>query len=820
MKISVNWLRNYVNLPDQKDWKAFGDLLTIRTAEVEEVQNLAESYDKMVIGQIEEIKPHPNADKLRITRTNVGNETLQIICGGSNLFEEQKVAVALTGAKVRWHGEGDLVALEPTKIRGEESFGMICAASEIGLTDNSKDDGDSRSVANIVAATGIMDLSHLKAKPGTPLATALSKNDIIIDIENKTLTHRPDLWGHYGMAREIAAITDEQLKPLDFFTKYDQKLPNIVDIEVKDAKLCPRYITVTLDNIEISPSPEWLKTALENTGNRSINNIVDATNFVMLELGNPLHAFDTSEIAGGKIIVRRAKKGETIETLDEENKELNEDTLIIADTKKPLAIAGIKGGMHSGITDKTTRITLESANFNPVSIRKSSTRLGIRTESVQRFEKDLAPLLAEQAMDRLVKIIMELCPNAKVISNKQDVNNFKYKPRRIKLDLKKASSKIGVDITAKAAKELLEKLEFKVTAGKNSLEVTVPSFRATKDINHQDDLIEEVARLYGYEKIPAEVPELHVRPAARQNTERLEKYSVRDIFSLELGFNETINYSFYSKKTFENCGLDEKNHLKIRNYLSEEQTHLRVDLIPNLLFNVVANLKTTDHLKLYEIGRTYKFVNEYFPLEEKNVAGLILVGKKANAPFYQAKTAMEVLLQRLNVTALKYRKAETPNPLAHPAKHAAWFDHKSQQEIIQIYELHPEVAQNYGLEKLQIACFSLNYSLLHHLPRPGKKYRPIPRFPAIQIDISMLVDANREVATYEQAIRKADQKLISTVRLFDFYQGANIPEGKKSLAYQIIFQAPDRTLTDQEVKTVQQQIFTNLQKEGAEIRGL
>jgi phenylalanyl-tRNA synthetase beta chain len=371
---------------------------------------------------------------------------------------------------------------------------------------------------------------------------------------------------------------------------------------------------------------------------------------------------------------------------------------------------------------------------------------------------------------------------------------------------------------------LLKKLEFEVAKDKNSLKVTVPSFRATKDINHQDDLIEEVARLYGYEKIPNVVPELHVRPAARPNAERREKYLIRDILSLELGFNETVNYSFYSKKTLENCGLDESTHLKIRNYLSEEQTHLRVDLIPNLLFNAVSNLKNTNHLKLYEIGRSYKLVNQYFPLEEKIVAGLVLDSAKNKdpneSPFYQAKTALVVLLERLGIDSLQYRRAESPNPLAHPAKHAAWFDHRSQQEIIQLYELHPQVAQNYGLEKQRIACFSVNYSLLHALPRPARKYHPIPRFPSIGLDVSILVPADSEVTIYEKAIRSAEKELIAAVRLFDFYQGDRIPANKKSLAYQITLQAPDRTLTDAEMKNTQQKIFQALQKAGAEIRGL
>jgi phenylalanyl-tRNA synthetase beta chain len=804
MKISANWLRNYVNIPEQTDWKAFSELFTIRTAEVEEIIDLSSSFNQIVIGHIESIKPHPNADKLRITQTNVGNSTHQIVCGASNIFEGQKVAVALPGAKVRWHGEGDLVELQPTKIRGEESHGMICAASEIGLKD---------------LVDGILDLSHLQAKAGTPLAEALNKNDIIIDIENKTLTHRPDLWGHYGIAREIAAITDEKLKPLEFFTSYDQTLPNIIDVEVKEKKLCPRYLTVTIDGVQVEKSPEWLVNALENTGNRSINNIVDATNFVMLELGNPLHAFDTDKITGKKIIIRKAKKGETIETLDLEKKDLDSETLIIADSEKPLAIAGVKGGLHSGIHDLTTSITLEAANFEPISTRKTSTKLGIRTEAVQRFEKDLDPLLAEQALDRLVKIILDLCPSAKITSNKQDVNNFKYKTRKIKFNLKRANSKIGVDISSELAAQLLSKLEFKVSIQKNNLEVDVPSFRATKDINHQDDLVEELARLYGYEKIPAQLPELHIRPSARINTERSGKYHIRDLLNLELGFHETINYSFYSLKTLKACGLNEANHLKIRNHLSEEQTHLRTSLLPNLLSNATENLKHFTNFKLFENGRTYQLNSNFFPLEEKQFAGIILLDKKDNSePFYQVKTAIELLLKHLGVNSLKYRKAVTPSSFAHPNKHAAWFDHASQQEIIQIFELHPETKQVFGLEKQHVACFTINYTLLHQLPRTEKKYKPIAKFPAIQFDISTLIDANKEVAELEKAIRKADQNLITSVKLFDFYQGSNIPEDKKSLAYQITLQASDRTLTNEEMKSIQEKIFVNLKALGAEIR--
>ncbi len=804
MKISVNWLKNYVNIPTDTDFHQFGELFTVRTAEVEEVIDLAKEYDKMVVGNIETIKPHPDADKLQITTTNVGSETLQIVCGARNIFEGQTVAVALPEAWVRWHGEGDPVELKPTKIRGVESFGMICAAEEIGLKSNED---------------GIMDLSYLKnIKPGTPLAEALGKNDIIIDIENKTLTHRPDLWGHYGIAREVAAITNEKLKPVETHQKYpSSKAPISVEVTAKD--LCRRYLAVTIDNIKVEPSPDWLRTALENTGNKSINNIVDATNFVMLELGNPLHAFDTTKIKD-TIIVRTAKKGEKLETLNEGERELDDTMLVIADKEKPMALAGIMGGLDSGITENTTSITLEAANFDPVNVRKTSVKTGIRTESLQRFEKNLDPLLAEQAMDRIVKIILDLCPSAQINGQKIDINNYQYKKKSIALNLNKVNSKIGVAIPAQEIQDALEKLEFKVKPGKASLKVDIPSFRATKDIDHQDDLIEEIARMYGYERIPGKLPEISLRPG-RPNHERFEKYTIRNIIALEHGFHECLNYSFYSQKTLQNAHLDETQHLKVRNYLSEEQTHLRTTLLPLLLTNARENLKHQDGFRLFEIGRTFHYINEYFPREEKHLAGLIVKPKKDKTEsFYEVKSVVEGLLNRLDINSLKFQHAQTELAYAHPNRHATWLDHKSKQEIIHIFDLHPLIAKNFGLQDHRISCFEINYTLLHALPRSDRKYKEIPRFPGIEIDISVLVPKNLEYAEIEKQVRHADQNLINKITLFDLYQGSNIPQDQKSLAFKVTLLSPDRTLTDAEMKAIQQKIFQNLAKIGGQVRGL
>lgn len=806
MKISVNWLRNYVNIPHDTDWQAFSNLLTTRTAEVEEIIDQSSSFQNMVIGQIKSILPHPNADKLRITITDVGDTTQQIVCGASNIYEGQKVAVALPGAKVKWHGEGDLITLQPAKIRGTESFGMICAGSEIGLIDSKNPDG-------------IIDLSHLKDKAGTPLAIALNKNDVIIDIENKTLTHRPDLWGHYGIAREIAAITDEKLKPIKTFTGYPKSLHKNISVDVQAPKLCPRYLTVDLNNITIAPSPDWLRQALESVGQKSINNIVDATNFVMLELGNPLHAFDTDKIQGKKLIIKQINTEEKVVTLDQEEKSLPTGTLVIADQKEILAIAGIKGCANSGITADTTQITLEAANFNPIQIRQTSTKLGLRSEAVQRFEKDLDPLLAEQALDRLVEIILNICPSAQISSAKQDINNFHYQERHIKLNLEQANNKIGSNISDAEAKKLLEKLGFTVSLNKKTLTVTVPSFRATKDINHQDDLIEELARMYGYENIPATLPELTTRPTPRPNTSRREKHLIRDVFSLELGFHEVVNYSFYSLKTLQQCGLNEEIHLKIKNYLSEEQTHLRVSLLPYLFSNIKENLKTSTSFRLFESGRTYKLQDQFFPLEENHFAGVIVAENKNTQPtFYQTKTCIETLIRRLGINSLEYSKSLHLSALAHPNKHAIWKT-ASGQEIIEIFDLHPQIAQNLGLEKQQISCFTINHTKLHQeVPRSSQKFHPINKFPPLAFDISMIANLNMEVGTIQKIISTHSPESVSNIQLFDLYQGPNLPSDKKSLTFQITLQSAEKTLTKEDLQQALEQISKGLKKEGMEIR--
>lgn len=800
MLISLNWIKDFVALKDDIDPKKLGELITVRTAEVEGLTDLAESFNNMVVGKIKSIKPHPDADKLTITETSVGGKTHQIVCGASNIYEGMYAPVALPGAKVKWHGEGDLIELKTTKVRGVMSEGMLCAGEEIGL--ESKEDG-------------IYDLKGFDVKEGMPLAKVFAKDDIVFEIDNKSITHRPDLWGHYGMAREIAAITGNKLKkfePKITIPKSDES----PEIEVEDYDLCPRYCGLIIKNITVEESPQWLKDRLIAVGYRPISNIVDITNYVMAELGQPLHAFDKSFIKKG-IVVRRAKKDEKITTLDGQERKLGTEMLVIADHEKPVAIAGVMGGENSEINDGTTEVIIESANFNPQSVRTTSVKLGLRTEAVQRFEKSLDPQLTELAIKRTAELILQLCPKAKIAGPITDKNNIELKELVITLDTEKVASKIGAPVTAKQCAEILESLEFGVhKKSATKLEVLVPSFRATKDVDIEDDLVEEVVRMYGYENVEATLPDLPIITPI-DNIERTRKHHARNLLSYGFGMSEIYNYSFYGNDELEKCIIEDKNHILLENCLSSDQTHLRISLVPNLLKNVADNLRYFPGFGIYEIGRTYKEIGEFFPLEEKWIAGAVVLPKKAKLePFYDAKSIVLNFLEQFSGSQAKLLKDEKGLPYAHPSRVAKII--LRGKEVGNVFEVHPQVLKNFDIEA-KVAMFEINFTQIAGMDAPMTKYSQLPKFQGLDIDISVVVDRKKTVEEVENEIEKADKNLIKRVKLFDIYEGENVEKDKKAFAFRVLLQADDRTLTDEEMSGVQQRIFKNLEKIGGVIRG-
>lgn len=800
MYISLNWIKDFVDLDAKFKPQDMADLVTTRTAEVEGIEDLSKGYENMVVGKIEKLEAHPNADKLKVCHVDIGEpKTTQIVCGGTNLYEGMFVPVAKPGAYVKWHGEGDPVKLEKVKLRGVESSGMICAGEEIGLE-----------------ATGdkIVDLTEMGEKPGTPLAKLFANEDFAIEIDNKSLTHRPDLWGHYGMAREFAAIYGKKLKPLKLDTKFPDKGEQ-PDIKIEDFELCPRYCGVIIKNVKIEPSPKWMQNRLLAVGYRPISNIVDVTNYVMAELGQPLHAFDRSFIKGG-IIVRKAKKDEKITTLDGAERKLTDNMLVIADHEKPVALAGIMGGENSEINDKTREIIIESANFNPQNVRTTSTTLGLRTESVQRFEKSLDPVLAETAIRRTCELIIQICPGAEIAGPIVDVNKGLPKPQTVKLDTEVVSSKIGVKISAAECKKILESLEFEVKGASKVLDVTIPSWRATKDVDIEDDLVEEIVRMFGYENVPENLPDLPIKvPMA--NIERMLKHKARKILAYSYGMSEVYNYSFYGREELNKCLMDDSNHVLLENYLSEDQTHLRVSLAPNLLKNVRDNLRYFDSFRIFEVGRTYIEEGKYFPLEEKWIGGCVVLPKKAKVePYYEAKAVASGFLSQFLKHDAEFVLGKDQPSFVHPSRQAAI---KINGETVGgIGEVHPQVLKNWDIDA-KVGIFLINFTKIAAMQSDFVKYHPLPKFPGLDIDISVVIDREQKVAEIEDAIREADPKLIQRVKLFDIYQGENIESDKKALAFRIFLQAEDRTLTDDEMAKVQKRIFENLQSLGGVIRG-
>jgi len=806
MKISLNWIKDFVNVSSKYSGEELGRLLTLKTAEVEEVIDRGSVFEKIVVGEIIEISAHPDADKLQVCNVSDGSSEYQVVCGASNIYEGMKAPLALIGARVRWHGEGDLVEIKKTKVRGVESEGMLCAGSELGV-----DMGD---------PMGIVDLKEFNCRVGDSFASVIGADDVVFDIDNKSLTHRPDLWSHYGFAREFAAVLSLEVK--DYFPRVDFPAnSDVLKIEIEDSRACPRFCGCVVTGIKVQGSPQWMKTRLEAAGLRPVNNIVDVTNYVMLEYGQPMHAYDRKLVASDHLIVRMAEEGEELEAIDHKKRLLTKEDIVIGNGKEPLIVAGVMGGVNSEINYETSEIILEAANWDPVLVRQTSVRLGLRTDSSARFEKSLDPSMCPVAIKRAVELILEVCPEARLESSLVDEGEWSFRSIEADLTVETVQSKMGVDVSEKEIVEILESLQFDVkNEGSGRLKVSIPSFRATKDVDIKEDLVEEVARIYGYDRIPEKVPTLPTR-LPFLNQERTLKHRARRIFSYMLGFVETMNYSFYSKADLEAALLTEDGHLQIENYLSEDQTHLRKSLLPNLLKCVARNKSREEKFSIYEIGRTYIEEGRFFPREEKWISGVVCL-EKGKTAFYEAKSALEFFLSEFGSQKYQLKESELPVSYAHPMRSASLL--AKNKEFARVFELHPLVARNFDLADLSVSVFEINFTELVKLGQQRKKYVSISKFPSIDFDVSVLVDRTMRVGDVQRVIKKTEQKYkfdfnVTDIDLFDLYDGDKISEDKKALAFRIRLQSNDRTLTSDDMAEAQEKIFIELKGIGGEIRG-
>lgn len=795
MLLSINWLNDFIKLPKSISPADLRNKLTMHTVEVEGIIDLAKQYDRVVVGKVLSVSPHPNADRLRLTKVDVKSEILEIVCGAPNVAAGQLVPVALVGAKLP-----NGLEIKESEIRGVKSSGMICAEDELGLGRDHE---------------GIMVLE--KAKVGQDFASYLNHNDIILEIDNKSLSNRSDLWGQYGLAREVATIFDLKLKPFSDFIDADVKF-NTKDkfsLKVEDEKLCPRYQAIKIDQIKIEESPAWLKERLLAVGLKPINNVVDLTNYVMWEVGQPLHAFSARNIK--QIVVRRAKRQETIITLDEIERPLSEEMLLITDGKKPLAIAGVMGGLESGITADSSSIILESANFEPVSIRKTSSVLGLRTEASMRFEKGLDPNLTDLAWRRFIFLLKQVCPSMVINSPLSETASFNLNLGPVNFSYDWLCQRLGFKLEKKRIIHILEKLGFSVSVSHNEFSALIPTWRAAKDVSSKEDILEEVARIYGYDNIEAVWPVVQLRPPLALSENDLER-QVQDILAKENQFTEIYNYSFVNETQLKKLNLDWSNNLRLVNPISEQHTMLRHNLLVGLLNNVRTNQFNYENIAAFEIGRVFKSwggtINkdnggEFLPYQDKFLA--LLWASNQPEGFAYLKGRVNNFLQSLlgaNIETtflpLEDQPAWTSNGLAA----SVYIGNIALGLIAQVDE---DRANDFGLKKTCVIA-EIDWRVLHDLflQAQNKKYEEPARYPALTRDLAFVVPQKILYNEIREEIKNFSE-LICRAELFDVYSGSKLASNLKSLAFHVSYQSLERTLTAAEVDELQSRLVSHLE---------
>ena len=792
MKVSLHWLKDYVEI--KVGVKELIDLLTMSGLEVEGAISTGEGFEKVVVAEIQTIRKHPNADKLSLVEARTDRERFSIVCGARNIREGQKVPLALVGAKLP-----NGMEIKRSKIRGEMSEGMLCSEIELGLGQD---------------ATGIMILPSTLPS-GADLGEALGLKDTVLAIS--ITPNRPDCLCVLGVVREIAALTHQRVKypPLSLSDK-GEEIHRKTSVTILDPDLCPRYVARMIEGVTIGPSPFWMRSRLEKVGIRSINNVVDVTNYVMMEYGQPLHAFDFELLEEERIVVRRAKEGEEFVTLDGVKRSLGQEMLMICDGVKPVAIAGVMGGLNSEIKEDTKVVLLESAYFNPAGNRRTAKQLGLETEAAYRFGRGIDYGGCLTAANRAAQLIQELA-GGKMVEGVVDAYPTPIRPSPIRLSVKRIHHVLGIEIPVKKMRAYLEDLELEVR-GENGdiLIVTPPSFRG--DLEREIDLIEEVARMDGYEKIPLTLPQGPPSPEERNKAFVFERKAL-DLLAHH-GYHEVITYSFTSPKSSDLLGLPpndvRRKHLRILNPLTEDFSVLRTSLIPGLLETACYNLSwKNSNLKLFELKKVFlSQEGEKLPKEIKYLAGLAIGMERdpywavasRTIDFYDVKGCVEDLLEMLQIKGITFQRAEDI-PYLHPGKASRILSEKEGLGILG--EVHPQVLSHYDIPG-RAYLFEIDFEQVVRWAGEGRRFRPLPKFPAVYRDLSMVVDDALEVERISEAIWSFQQPFIDEVNLFDVYRGAPIPEGKKGISYRIRYQASDRTLTDEEVNRYHEKIIFQL----------
>jgi phenylalanyl-tRNA synthetase beta chain len=804
MKTSLSWIKSYI--PDLSvSIQEYVDKMTMSGTNVESYEVLDENLDKIVVGQIDKIEKHPDADKLLVCQVNIGGEVVQIVTGATNVKAGDKVPIVLDGGSVVGGRDGVKVEggmkIKAGELRGVESFGMMCSIEELGSTTEMYPEAPEDGIYIFPA----------DAQIGADAAEILGFRDVIFEYE--VTSNRADCFSVNGIAREVAATFKNKYNPVVVKeTGNAEDVRDYVNVTVENFDLCPRFLARAIKNVSIKPSPKWLRIRLVSMGIRPINNIVDITNYVMEEFGQPMHAYDLEKIADQHIIVKTANKGDTFKTLDGQERPVDEDVLMICDSEKPIGIAGIMGGENTMITDDVKNMVLEVANFDGVNIRKSSKKVGLRTDASGKFEKGLDSHNALVAMNRACQLIEELGAG-EVVGGTIDVYESLPEPRKIPLSAEKINSLLGTDLTKKEMIDLLAPIELTYDEGDNT--IVIPTFR--QDMERWADIAEEVARFYGYDKIPVTLPKGEATIGRLPLKLKVEQI-IRTVAE-HGGFSESLSYSFESPKVFDKLRIDKSSPLRdtieISNPLGEDFSIMRTTSLNGMLISLGTNYKRRNKdVALYEIGNIY--VSDELPIKElPDERCQITLGFYGEGDFFTMKGIVEEIFNRLGMTE-KERIVNNGNKnFLHPGR---------QGEVIYkgvtvgyLGDLHPTVASTYGIgERTVVAVLDLP-SILPFVSF-GRRYQEIPKYPPITRDISMTMKKEILVGEIEKIIHNNAGEYLESFQLFDVYEGSQIPEGMKSVAYSIVFRAKDKTLEEGEISKSMEKILQELERLGVELR--
>ena len=807
MKLSLNWIKDFVDYSIDRQAQDLGDLISLSVAEVEDVLEAGSALSQVKTVKVIACEPHPEADRLQLATLDTGSETRKIVCGAKNCRPGITVPFADLGAKlpiIDKQGKPAILEIKKAKIRGFESTGMLCSEAELGLADE---------------APGILEMDN-----DLPAGVSLSElpqyakwRDILFDIDNKSLTHRPDLWGHYGFAREFAAIFDLSLKAYPGL-KVEAKGGSGFTVNV-NSENCRRYSALRIKNVTVGESPEWMTTRLTNAGINSINNMVDLTNYVLLELGQPMHAFDVAKLTGTELEVRQAQAGEKFSALDEKEYELNEEDMVISIGGRAEALAGVIGGGLSAIDENTNEILLECASFNAAPVRRAASRHGIRTDSSSRFEKSLDPENTPIALERIWQLIKELCPNAELVGGLEDCFTQPYPEITIETSQAFIEKRLGCDIGQEFIHGKLKTLGFGL---EGDLSVTVPSWRRTKDVSIQEDLVEEIGRLYGFDNISSEALSSENRIPVINHARSLER-QVKEMLSSGHGLTEIMTYPWCGQDELDAFGLSSDGLMTLLNPVSEDATFMKPNNMPKIIRAVSENIKYAADVRLYDFNRIYdttQMVQELLPTERFQFTGALApapAGKKnlQTESFFETKALVGDVLKLAGVSTWQIQNFPD-NELAswvHPGINCQF--RRGRQLLAEVFKLHPAIAEKNHI-KHNVYIFVIHFDEIAKVGGPKYKYQITSKYPTVPFDITVATQPRVLAGKVEALIRKGGAKSLLDLDVVSVYER----EETKNISFRMHFGAKDHTLSHDEIHELQKKIVASILKGGFEIPNL